>query len=110
MLNPFFVHFDKAHLETGPGQQVADILNVDQYTKTHTVLIESMFTPLINLVVGGPAALNPFFVHFNKAHLETSPGQQVADATNVDQYTKTHTVLIENMLSPLSSGLTASGC
>jgi hypothetical protein len=110
MLNPFFVHFDKAHLETSPGQQVSDATNVDQYTKTHTVLIEAMWTPLVSLLLGAPDALSPFVVHFDKAHLETSPGQQVSDATNVDQYTKTHTVLIENMLAPVFTGVTAAGC
>ena len=110
MLTPFLVHFDKAHLEMSPGEQVAQAMNVDQYVKTHTVLIEAMYTPLVNFATIAPTALNPFVVHFDKAHLETSPGQQVSDATNVDQYTKTHTVLVENMLAPLETGLTAAGC
>jgi plastocyanin len=105
MLTPFVIHFDKAHLETSPGQQVSDATNVDQYTKTHTMLIEAMWTPLTGLLLGAPDGLVPFIVHFNKAHLETSPGQQVSDATNVDQYTKTHTILIENMLAPSTNSL-----
>ena len=100
MLTPFIVHFDKAHLEMSPGEQAAQAMNVDQYVKTHTVLIEAMYTPLVNALMAAPTGLDPFFVHFDKAHLETSPGQQVSDATNVDQYTKTHTVLVENMLAP----------
>jgi plastocyanin len=44
-------------------------------------------------------ALNSFWAHFGAAHLSTSPGQQVADALNVDDYVKLHTVLFENMLS-----------
>ena len=110
MLEPFFVHFDKAHLETSPGQQAQDALNVNQYVKTHTVLVEAMWTPLVNLTLAAPNGVNPFGTHFFKAHLETSPGQQVNDATNVDQYTKTHTVLVENMLNPTTNGMTDAGC
>jgi plastocyanin len=43
----------------------------------------------------------PFWVHFEKAHLETSPGDQVAQALSLDQYVKTHTVLVEDILSPI---------
>ena len=55
------------------------------------------------------AMVDPFVVHFDKAHLETSPGQQAAQATDVDQYTKTHTVLFEDMLAPATNTLTGSG-
>jgi hypothetical protein len=53
--------------------------------------------------------IDPFIVHFDKAHLETSPGQQASQASDVDQYTKTHTVLVEDMLAPTSNDLTGSG-
>jgi hypothetical protein len=43
----------------------------------------------------------PFWAHFEAAHLETSPGQQVADALDLDQYVLTHTVLVEDMLDPI---------
>lgn len=46
-------------------------------------------------------AIEPFWVHLEKAHLETSVGQQVSDALSVDQYVKTHTVLVEDMVSPI---------
>ena len=55
------------------------------------------------------ALVDPFVVHFDKAHLETSPGQQVEQALNVDQYAKTHTVLVEDMLAPSSDVVTGSG-
>lgn len=48
--------------------------------------------------------VTPFWAHLEKAHLETSPGQQVADALSLDQYVKTHTVLVEDLLSPLVGG------
>lgn len=96
---PFWVHLEKAHLETSPGQQVSDALSVDQYVKTHTVLVEHMLEPLLD--VTGPNVLAPFWVHLAKAHLETSPGQQVSDALALDQYVKTHTVLVEDMLAPV---------
>ena len=47
--------------------------------------------------------------HVYAAHLETAPGQQVADALAVDQYVKTHTVLVENMIKPLA-GTDLSSC
>jgi hypothetical protein len=43
------------------------------------------------------------------AHLETSPGQQVADALQIDRYIKTHTVMVEHMLEPLM-GSDPSSC
>ena len=102
VIAPFWVHFQKAHLETSPGQQVAEALDVDQYTKTHTVLVADMLRPLLDF--SGPNVLAPFWVHFQKAHLETSPGQQVAEALALDQYVKTHTVLVEDMLAPVMGG------
>jgi hypothetical protein len=84
-------------------------LNVDQYAKTHTVMFEMMLAPLFHLAEVAPNGIDPFIVHFDKAHLETSPGQQVDQAANVDQYTKTHTVLFEDMLAPVTNSLTGSG-
>src|SRR5439155_10485595 len=109
MVDPFIVHFDKAHLETSPGQQAAQALNVDQYTKTHTVLFEDMLGPLFHLIEVAPNGIDPFVVHFDKAHLETSPGGQAAQAADADQYTKTHTVPFEDMLAPPSDRITGAG-
>ena len=100
VLGPFWIHFQAAHLETSPGQQAADALSLDQYVLTHTVMVENMLAPLFGS--GGP--VGAFWAHFQAAHLETSPGQQAADALSLDQYVKTHTVLIENMLAPLVGG------
>ncbi|WP_163511626.1 cupredoxin domain-containing protein [Fodinicola acaciae] len=94
----FLQHFYAAHLEPSLGQQIGDILNVDQYVKTHTVLIENMIKPLVG---GSDQALAVFLQHVYAAHLEASPNQQVSDIANLDQYVKTHTVLIENMIKPL---------
>ncbi|MFL6106830.1 MAG: cupredoxin family copper-binding protein, partial [Marmoricola sp.] len=104
-LDAFLAHLYAGHLETSVGQQVKDASNVDQYVKTHTVLIENMLKPLVG---GGQASLDAFLAHLYAGHLETSVGQQVKDASNVDQYVKTHTVLIENMLKPLVGGGQAS--
>ncbi|AHH96442.1 cupredoxin domain-containing protein [Kutzneria albida] len=107
-LAPFIAHLKAAHLEEGVGQQVTDLLNLDQYVKTHTVLIENMLTPVLN----GDAdqavkdVLTPLLAHLKAAHLEEGLGQQVTDLLNVDQYVKTHTVLIENMLTPVFNQLT----
>lgn len=104
-VDAFLMHLNAAHLETSPGQQVTDALAVDQYVLAHTVLIENMLKPL---VAGSDDALGMFLQHVYAAHLETSPGQQVVDVLAVDQYVKTHTVLIENMLKPLAGSDTSS--
>jgi len=97
----FLQHVYAAHLEASPGQQVADITDVDQYVTTHTVMLENMLEPLIG---GGGSALDAFLQHVYAAHLEASPGQQVADIADIDQYVTTHTVMVENMLEPLLGG------
>ncbi|MGH3915083.1 MAG: hypothetical protein ACRDTC_17000 [Pseudonocardiaceae bacterium] len=38
-------HIQFAHLQTSPGQQVTDLLSLDQYVKTHTVLVGDMVKP-----------------------------------------------------------------
>ena len=43
------------HLEASPGQQASDILNVSQYVKTHTVLVENMLAPTMTAADGGGA-------------------------------------------------------
>ncbi|MFD8499603.1 plastocyanin/azurin family copper-binding protein [Amycolatopsis sp. NPDC059657] len=109
VLAPIIAHIKSAHLETSPGQQVQDILNLDQYIKTHTVWLESVLSPVLN----GSAdkvlkdTLAPIVAHIKSAHLETSLGQQVQDILNLDQYIKTHTVWLETVLTPL---LTQASC
>ncbi|MGH3851556.1 MAG: hypothetical protein ACRDRT_18010, partial [Pseudonocardiaceae bacterium] len=45
------------------------------------------------------APVGPLMKHLQAAHLEESPSQMVADLLNLDQYTLTHTVLVNNMLT-----------
>ncbi|MEV4052286.1 cupredoxin family copper-binding protein [Amycolatopsis sp. NPDC049688] len=103
VLQPIFDHVKSAHLETSPGQQVQDILNLDQYIKTHTVWLETVLAPAFD----GSAdkvvtdTLAPILAHIKSAHLEESPVQQVTDLLNLDQYIKTHTVWLETVLTPL---------
>ena len=105
-VDAFMQHMNAAHLETSPGQQVADAVNVDQYVKTHTVLIGNMLKPVLG---GTTSALDAFLQHVYAAHLEASPGQQAADALAIDQYVKTHTAMVENMIKPLA-GTDVSSC
>ena len=97
-VDAFMQHFYAAHLETPLTQQVTDALSVDQYLKTHLVMVENMLKPLLG---GAQSTLDTFLEHVYAAHLETGVGQQVADALAIDQYIKTHTVMVENMLKPL---------
>jgi len=105
-VDAFMQHFYAAHLETSPGQQAADALSLDQYALTHTVLVENMLKPLVG---GSTAAVEVFMAHVYAAHLETSPGQQAADALAVDQYVLTHTVMVADMIAPLV-GTDLSSC
>jgi len=105
-VDTFMQHVNAAHLETSPGQQVTDALSVDQYAKAHTVLIGNMLKPVLG---GTTSALDTFLQHVYAAHLEASPGQQAADALALDQYVKTHTVMVENMIKPLA-GTDVSSC
>jgi plastocyanin len=105
VLTPLIQHINSAHLGESPGQQVQDLLNLNQYVLTHTTLIENMLNPLTN---GGlmnvlTGVLTPLVQHINSAHLGESPGQQVQDLLNVNQYVLTHTTLIENMIKPLEA-------
>ena len=110
MAEPFLVHLGKAHLEESPGQQVGGLLNLDQYVKTHTVLAGSMVGPALDTAMALQGGLDPFVAHVNKAHLEESPGQQAADLLDVDQYVKTHTVLVGSMTAPAITAAMDAGC
>lgn len=61
---------------------------------------------------GSCASLNqvllPLLQHINTTHLGESPGQQVNDLLNLDQYVLTHTTLIENMIAPTEGVLTGT--
>jgi hypothetical protein len=46
------------------------------------------------------ATLMPFSEHLNHAHFQRSPQQQASDIADADTYTKTHTVLVQNMSQP----------
>lgn len=95
-------HIQFAHLQTAPGQQAADLLSLDQYIKTHTVLAQNMAQPIFDGVVTDASAksLDLLMAHIQNAHLQESPGQQAADILSLDQYVKTHTVLIGDMVAP----------
>lgn len=111
MLEPFVVHLNKAHLEQPPGQQAADLLDLDQYVKTHTVLVEQMYMPAVAVAMAAPKGVAPFVTHVNEAHLEESPGQQAGDLLDVEQYVKTHTVLVGDMAAPTTKSATGTpGC
>lgn len=94
----FLLHVYAGHLGESVSQQAGDILNVNQYALTHTVLVSGM---LQSLVGGLTDAENTFLAHVYAGHLGESVSQQAADILNVDQYAKTHTVLISKMAQSL---------
>jgi hypothetical protein len=111
MESPLITHLDQAHLQAPPAQQVSDLLNLNQYVLTHTALVENVLAPLTDLVVAAPIGIDPLLLHLEQAHLQESPGQQVKDLVNVNQYVTTHTVLVEDMVAPtLQSVQGTYGC
>ncbi|WP_238598783.1 cupredoxin domain-containing protein [Saccharothrix sp. ALI-22-I] len=98
-LAPLLAHIKAAHLETSPLQQVTDALAFDQYIKSHTVMLGQVLDPLLGSTLSGDV-LSPFVAHVKAAHLEMSPQEQVNEALAFDQYIKTHTVMLEQMLDP----------
>lgn len=109
VLLPLLQHLDTTHLGESPGQQVQDLSNVNQYVLTHTTLVENMLIPAWNSANQGlTGLLGPLLQHIDTTHLGESPGQQVNDLLNLDQYVLTHTTLIENMLIPTEGVLTGS--
>ena len=79
-----------------PSAHTADPATTTPSTTATTV--PAVAPPVATCATGTVA---PFWAHFQAAHLETSPGQQVADALDLDQYVLTHTVLVEDMLDPI---------
>ena len=109
VLLPLLQHIDTTHLGESPGQQAQDLLNVNQYVLTHTTLVENMLIPAwnsANQITTG--LLVPLLQHIDTTHLGESPGQQVSDLLNLDQYVLTHTKLVENMIIPTEGVLTGS--
>jgi plastocyanin len=109
VLLPLLQHVDAAHLGESPGQQAQDLLNINQYVLTHTTLVENMLVPLwnsANTILTG--LLVPLLQHLDAAHLSESPGQQVSDLLNLDQWILNHTTLVENMIAPTEGVLTGN--
>jgi plastocyanin len=109
VLLPLLQHLDTTHLGESPGQQAQDLLNINQYVLTHTTLVENMLVPLwnsANRITTG--LLVPLLQHLDTTHLGESPGQQVTDLLNLDQYVLTHTTLVENMIAPTEGVLTGT--
>jgi hypothetical protein len=104
-LQTLLTHINTAHLGESPGQQVNDVLNVDQYIGNHLVLVQRILQPLTGggLTSALSGLLQTFLTHVNSAHLGESPGQQVNDILNVNSYIGNHLVLVQHMLSNTES-------
>lgn len=105
-LMPFSEHVNHAHFGRSPGRQAADVVDADTYTRTHTVLVETMTQPgRDDLFAISDATATPFLEHMYHAHFERSPMQQIGDLEQADSYVKLHTVLVEHMLQPALTAL-----
>ena len=100
-LQVFLTHVNTAHLDESPGQQVSDILNVDQYVGNHLALVQRMFEPLTGggLTSALSSLLSTLLTHVNTAHLDEAPAQQVNDILNVNSYIGNHLALVQHMLA-----------
>jgi plastocyanin len=102
-------HIDTAHLGESPGQQIQDLTNLNQYVLTHTTLVANLLAPLLSSSTNAAdTTLTTLIQHIDTAHLGESPGQQVSDLLNLDQYVLTHTTLVANLLAPAEGLLTGS--
>jgi plastocyanin len=109
-LTTLIQHIDTAHLGESPGQQVQDLTNLNQYVLSHTTLVANLLTPLLGSATGAAdTTLSMLIQHIDTAHLGESPGQQVSDLLNLDQYVLSHTTLVANLLAP-AEGLVTGSC
>jgi hypothetical protein len=109
-VTPIYSHFEKAHLERSPTQQGSDIQATGDYVALHQAWIESFTSPGLKAVPGaGQDAAAAFQGHMQKAHVERTPTDQVADLSDADNYVQLHTVLIEAMTQSLFTSLSACG-
>ena len=110
-VTPIYGHIEKAHLERSPAQQVGDLQKTNDYVEVHTVWIEAFTAPARNGVVhiAGDTP-KPFFGHIEHAHLQRSPGQQVSDLRDSDDYLLFHTVWAESLLQPTIGVIDGSPC
>jgi len=110
-MTPMYGHMEKAHLERSPAQQAGDLQKTDDYLEVHTVWIEAFTAPARNGVVRiAGETPKPFFGHVEHAHLQRSPGQQVSDLRDSDDYVLVHTVWAESMLQPTIDVLDGGRC
>jgi plastocyanin len=100
-LQTFLTHVNSAHLDESPGQQVQDILDLDSYIGNHLVLVQKMLAPATGggLTNALSTTLSSLLIHINTGHLGESPGQQVQDILDVNQYVATHLALVQKMVS-----------
>ena len=109
--DPFEQHMNDAHFSRSPSEQAQDIADTSEWIKVHTVLVEAMAVPTLEqgdkLTTVLQEALAPFVAHFDAAHLEQSPTQQMAALLDPSTYAMTHTVLVEQMLKPVADWFAA---
>ena len=64
---------------------------------------------MLKPLLGARRALDAFLQHVYAAHLESVARPAGGRRSDVDQYVKTHTVMVENMIKPLG-GADLSSC
>ncbi|HEX3611386.1 MAG TPA: plastocyanin/azurin family copper-binding protein [Sporichthyaceae bacterium] len=97
----FLQHMDVAHWNRSPAGQAKDIADLDTWLKSHEALFRMMFDPAVGK--GSPAysgpVTGPFMQHMDAAHWSRSPGQQLEDIGDFQNWAAAHAALLQAMLA-----------
>jgi plastocyanin len=104
----FMQHMDAAHWSRSPAGQVSDIAEFDTWLKGHQALFRMMLDPAVGKSGPGYTApgLAPFMQHMDAAHWYRSPGQQLEDIGDFQNWASAHAALIQAMLAAAGGGST----
>jgi plastocyanin len=109
--NPFMQHLEYAHFNRGPGAQVQDISEFDQWLANHQKLFRMMLDPEVgpSSALGTAPVASTFMQHMDAAHWNRSPMGQANDISNFDSWNKAHLALFRMMLDQFVGKSSALG-
>jgi plastocyanin len=109
--NPFMQHLEYAHFNRGPGAQVQDISEFDQWLVNHEKLFRMMLEPEVgpSSSLGTAPVASTFMQHMDAAHWNRSPMGQANDISNFDSWNKAHIALFRMMLDQFVGKSSALG-
>jgi plastocyanin len=106
VIGTFLQHMDVAHWNRSPAGQASDIADLDSWLKSHEALFRMMLDPAVGK--SGPAytapVTGPFMQHMDAAHWNRSPGQQLEDIADFQNWAAAHAALIQAMIASGGGG------